>query len=445
MKRFLAGFLAALLWASPSLALTPGQKMAVLNGIQGWSLPGSSADLFFSRNGGSCAINRISAPCASQYAVVRASQETCLWSDGHVSYAANNVGCITDLGFGSTWTASTNLQIQSQFATGWLLAGGALSLAAVSAPDNTLTGVKFTEDSSTGGHQIYHASFVIVSGTTYTTSCFFKHGTARYSSCLFQTNLGTDWLVVTADLQAGTITQHSAGATATYISSSITPFINGWYRVSVTGSVATQVAGYVVATLENTGTPTYVAFGNTSFTGDGVSYNYFWGAQAEAQTLPTPYIPTTTVAVARAANANTLTGAALTAALNAKAERFVTNQVAGGTTPRLIQYSGGAFSDYASSTSVLISNGTNTATATIGASGTYSGLVKSALDMGASIAAVANGGTQATSANAWADNTGTVYFGNNNGSNSCNCFILRATFSLVFGAFDNMTTGSNPQ
>ena len=83
---------------------------------------------------------------------------------------------------------------------------------------------------------------------------------------------------------------------------------NGWYRISLSSIAVATVAGNVTFQLANNG--------SASINGDGVSGVYFWGAQFEYGTLPTPYQSnlgtiTTVLPVTQAASKSTTDGSVL--------------------------------------------------------------------------------------------------------------------------------------
>jgi hypothetical protein len=193
--------------------------------------------------------------------------------------------------------------LQSQFASGWTLSG-ASNTATDIAPDGTNTFQKLTEDTSTGGHRTYQ-QVTLAANTTATLSAYVKLASgARY--LYVQYNNG-DGIYASYNLTTGTVIGTAQLGTGSVTSATITPVGNSVYRITLTGIASTTVANpFVQFYVSNSSSaPTSTS---PSYTGDGYSGIYIWGAQLEALAFPTSYIATTSAQVTRASDNASMTG-----------------------------------------------------------------------------------------------------------------------------------------
>lgn len=165
-----------------------------------------------------------------------------------------------------------------------------VSADATTAPDGTTTADKLVENTANSSRNVYQ-SVGTISGN-YTVSCFLK-AAGRHRGYLQLYNNSGGNAVAFFDLNLGTITT-STGTTT------ITPYSNGWYRVTASANFPSDVTTMYLQLQDNSG--------NSTYTGDGSSGLFVWGLQVEAGAFPTSYIPTGASQVTRSADNATITG-----------------------------------------------------------------------------------------------------------------------------------------
>lgn len=192
----------------------------------------------------------------------------------------------------------------------------------VTAPTGTTVGNSFVEDTATSFHYFQNAASYTTSAGSYTASVYLKSKSAN-RRLVIREGISTG-AYATFDPDTGTIAGSGGGGTGI-----ITNVGNGWYRcqMTFTASAGTNVASFQMWLVPNNSTAI------ASYTGDGTSGVYIWGAQLELNAVATSYIKTTSAAVTRNADVAVMTGTNFsswwTAVNGAVAVKYITGTVSG--------------------------------------------------------------------------------------------------------------------
>lgn len=174
----------------------------------------------------------------------------------------------------------------------WIKSNSSITANATTAPDGTLTADKLVENSSNANHLVQKA--VVASNAVYTFSVFAKKSERNWV-VLRGVNASFQNVKAWFNIDAGTIGTLENGATA-----KITNVGNGWYKLEMT--IPSFSTGFEFRVSTSTGNNV------DSYTGDGTSGLFIWGAQLEAGSYATSYIPTVASSVTRNADFISKTG-----------------------------------------------------------------------------------------------------------------------------------------
>ena len=192
--------------------------------------------------------------------------------------------------------ARTNLATYSQDISSWSITGATHSSNSAIAPDGTTTADSYLE------HVVGYANYIVqakifADSTTYTYSHYMKRLSGRDFGAFAAQDKAGNIVRAWFDLATGVV----GSTVGTGVTNKIESVGNGWYRCSMTFPSSTggeSPAIYASA-----------AASDGALLADGIEgYGlYFWGAQCEAGSEPTTYIPTTTAAVTRNADVAAIT------------------------------------------------------------------------------------------------------------------------------------------
>jgi hypothetical protein len=182
--------------------------------------------------------------------------------------------------------AATNLFLRSEEFdnASWLKTGLSVSGNALTAPNGTLTADLITTSSTS--NNIRQAPSV-VSGTTYTFSCYVKNGDANTVS-MVMTATAFPASAVDFNLVLGTATVNLGTPSFTIINIG-----DGWYRCTMSVAATSSAGGTCRI---------------QSASANAISTFYTWGAQIETGSVATSYIPTVAATATRNADVISKTG-----------------------------------------------------------------------------------------------------------------------------------------
>jgi len=218
------------------------------------------------------------------------------------------------------------------------------------APDGNSSADLLSETTANAAHYTIFSGIPVsvTIGITYTMSVFLKKGTGATAPDwinLFFVTTAFGAKGVAFNVSTGSVGATSGGQTAT-----VKQFPNGWWRVSMT---ATATSSASQGTLYTSFTNNTNSISSPTYTGQTTSNVFVWGAQFEAGSFATSYVPTTTTSLIRSVDVCSITGAAFTGFYNQtegamvfKGDRVLGNNVAGiSGFPRYISFDDGTVSN----------------------------------------------------------------------------------------------------
>jgi hypothetical protein len=171
-----------------------------------------------------------------------------------------------------------------------------VSVNNTTSPSGATDADKLTVGSTTTIYQVLQNTATLTSGTAYTVSCYFKAGE------ITRVNLYAGSLITLPASAIFNLTGSGSIIGTPTGTASIQQLQNGWYRCNITATAgASSSTSLRISPVSGT---------STNYPGNSVDSFYAWGAQLEAGSFATSYIPTTAASVVRSADVCSISGAA---------------------------------------------------------------------------------------------------------------------------------------
>ncbi len=171
----------------------------------------------------------------------------------------------------------------------WVKQAASVTANTTIAPDGTTTADSLIENTSNNPHFIYQIIGAGYGAGVNMISCYAKAGSRTKFRLVMNTIPAGAYAEY--DLTAGTASSVTLlGSGFSTGSASITSVGNGWYRCMVSITASSALMGQVYLSLLD-------ASGSNTYTGDGTSGLFIWGAQIEQRATVTAYTPTTSAPI----------------------------------------------------------------------------------------------------------------------------------------------------
>ena len=169
---------------------------------------------------------------------------------------------------------------------GWIKNNCTITANSTADPNGDITADALIENAGVGTKNVYQAKN-FVTGTQYTISVFAKTN-GRFLQLTTSVLLGGTTTFVNFNLTTGTLGTVGAGVD----NAKIEDYGNGWFRCSLTStSLTTSATAYNICLIKND--TVFSGARNPSYTGDGTSGIFIWGAMLSEGAIVKRYIKTT--------------------------------------------------------------------------------------------------------------------------------------------------------